>query len=346
MKQATNRILSLKQIQSIFKFSVLACFLSLTLQACEQSGSTNKTKSTIKEVESKPVPAYFVDEATRKVVDYEDLDNAQQWSDPRIQFVHQYPDAEYYAVWSMKADGSDVKLAYTLKYISKQLGSEDRVGRHFNHIPIRSPNNRYLAFTNAENIKVLVDLRTKVLEILEGGAGAPQFNWTADSQDLIFYNNLKLKSYNLETKKITLLSKKIKTDGLYLLKDQKTFLSVLSGVVRYQDKETGKVLKEFDLPIQDIKGSRLSPNEKYLAMRNSYGQSIVDLTTQKTIINVDYYEDSKSLRFGTGIFSPDSKHILSTEEGFLVGDNIYTRGKKKFKKINFYIDKASVINKD
>ncbi|VAW67688.1 hypothetical protein MNBD_GAMMA09-1776, partial [hydrothermal vent metagenome] len=213
--------------------------------------------------------------ATKEVVGYEDLDNAEQWSEPRIQFVSDYPRERYSAIWTMKLDGSDIKLAYTMEDINDKLGGEYGIGRVIRHLPKRSPDNRYIVLSSVGNSSILVDLQTKKFEVIDKrGSGQAEYNWTADSENIIFYKNQQLKNYNLKTKKLTLLPEKIYSRDLYLLKDQKTFLSVMSDEVVYYNKEDGKIIKKIKLPADEISNSSLSSDGRYLYYKDSYVQGI------------------------------------------------------------------------
>ena len=134
------------------------------------------------------MPTYFVYRA--KEWPHEDLNDASSYDLPRVQFFwanlshdrgyEPHPMYNEYEgqvkIWSMKTDGTDLRLVVDELPIPNASGSGKMV---------RSPNNRYLAFGYSGTGKAVYDLKTK--EIFRLGVNGPiGFLWAEDSSYLYY----------------------------------------------------------------------------------------------------------------------------------------------------------------
>ncbi len=134
------------------------------------------------------MPKYFVYRA--KEWPREDLNDASSYDLPRVQFFwanlsndrgyEPHPMYNEYEgqvkIWSMKTDGTDLRLVVDELPIPNASGSGKMV---------RSPNNRYLAFGYSGTGKAVYDLKTK--EIFRLGVNGPiGFLWAEDSSYLYY----------------------------------------------------------------------------------------------------------------------------------------------------------------
>ena len=108
-------------------FSLLFIFLLLSAAGCKK--------------EPQPIPEeeYGKPEPVFQVIP-EDINNADSYDQPRIQFVWQGPNREKPEIWSIKIDGTDLRLAADkdLLYQGKTRDMEILAN------PVRSPDNRYI----------------------------------------------------------------------------------------------------------------------------------------------------------------------------------------------------------
>ncbi len=223
------------------------------------------------------------------------FDDKEFWSEPRIQFVwarkkseiDRAPDEEIY---SMKLDGSDIRLAADAKLIGGPNGAG------MTRPPVRSPNNRYIAMTlgGDENglHKALIDLKTKERIIMVKGGAIPEFNWTPDSKNVIFYVDDYMKNYNTETRALT-DRPIIYSHGIYLLNDGNTFMAIDENGYRLH-KFDGSLIKKIKIYSERVtEWHHLSPDNNYLYVDDVDQAYVYDLrknsvtfkTTEEGITN-------------------------------------------------------------
>jgi len=137
------------------------------------------------------------------------------------------------------------------------------------HPPVRSPDNRYIAisgYINDRATRQLYDTKEKKLITMSAGGGYPSFNWTSDSDNVIFYANGKHYNYNVSTATLT-QRKIIYSDELFLLPGDKEFLAVKHDGF-WIHKFNGEIVRKvnFGFPRKwEMKNHRISPDGKYLA---------------------------------------------------------------------------------
>ena len=189
-----------------------------------------------------------------------------------------------------------------------------------NHTIVRSPNNRYLAASVSRQV-VVIDLHNQTHEVVKDGYGVPSFVWSKDSKLISFFASGDLYRYNLQSKELETLPDVILANQMYLLNDQKTFLSAVGRHVSWYDIKTGKeIKKQLDLtPIMSgkgkvktpsgIKSSNLSPNNAYLFYRTTTGRGVVNVNTGEPIFYYFSNEGPKRGRITTAIFLNDENLI-------------------------------------
>ena len=291
----------LRNIQSTFFRLFIAVFIALLISACDEAPKA-KTAQANKSAEPEKV-----------VIPNEDYNDAAQWSEPRLQFVRD-TDELGESVYSSKTDGSDVRIAYSLRSLT---GDRDEFS---NHTIVRSPNNRYLAASVSRQV-VVIDLHNQTHEVVKDGYGVPSFVWSKDSKLISFFASGDLYRYNLQSKELETLPDVILANQMYLLNDQKTFLSAVGRHVSWYDIKTGKeIKKQLDLtPIMSgkgkvktpsgIKSSNLSPNNAYLFYRTTTGRGVVNVNTGEPIFYYFSNEGPKRGRITTAIFLNDENLI-------------------------------------
>ena len=117
------------------------------------------------------------------------------------------------------------------------------------HKPERSPDNRYIALsmdtTEHGFTRELWDTKTQQFIFMSKGYGYAHFNWTKDSENVIFYASGKHYNYHVPTKTLTERSI-IYSNGLFLLPDGKTFLADKKNKYWLHDFN-GDVIEKVDL---------------------------------------------------------------------------------------------------
>lgn len=318
----------------------LLLVINISVTGCNKSNEPQKEKTKqAKKVVHRP---YIIHYATKEVVGNEDYADKKQWSEPRIQFVEDHPKKTRrfglnQAIWSMKLDATDIKLAYTMEQINNDHGGKYNIGASIRHLPVRSPDGKYVMISSVNNDAILVNLRTKKYKLIDQGRGQPRFIWTNDSQNIMFYKSSILKNYNIKSEKLSIISDKIFSRDLYLLPDQKTFLSVMSDEVVYYDKKTTKIIKKFNLPVEDLQGSILSNDGKYLYYQDGYAEGILDLNTRKPLIHNEFNLTPDKLRLGpTGFFMPNTSYYYFIIGKTVMQYNLSTNQIKKHYDLDFY----------
>lgn len=235
-------------------------------------------------------------------------DDNEFWSEPRIQFVwhrkkhpDDYPPAP--EIYSMKLDGSDIRLALNSDLL---LGSEKAV---MNHPPVRSPNNRYIVASLSSQkhylYKVLIDLKTKERNIIAKGGAVPEFNWTPDSENIIFYIDDYMKNYNIESKKLT--NRPIMYSlGIYLLNDGKTFLATNKQGYNLHNFD-GSLIEKVFIPKRVTEKHSLSADNNYLYVDNVDEAYIFSLKDKKIMFET---KDKYLTNGNCTTFQPNTNELL------------------------------------
>ncbi|WP_180140203.1 hypothetical protein [Desulfoluna butyratoxydans] len=215
--------------------SVLFLIIMTGLMGCsdsppeESGGQARNEKFTVPE---KP---------TQKTVYKEEIyGDPDIFSEPRLQFVWQAPTEEKYTIWSTRLDGSDLRRVLP----PDLLFAKDGV---IFHLPIRSPDNRYLAVSLDSNevmgtIKMLFDLKEKTATELGRGAYVPDFQWTSDSRFLYYYNDDGFWKYDVKSK-TNHDTPVIYSSGLFILNDDR-FVSLHHDYYEVYSKERKKLFEK------------------------------------------------------------------------------------------------------
>lgn len=209
------------------------------------------------------------------------------FSTPRVQFVAKFRGdtkfkrSELQSLWSMRMDGSDVRLVADEELLNYKGGG-------ITHDPIRSPNNRYVALSlgDADNnfFRAIIDLKEQKKWIISEGGGPPHFNWTSDSENLIFYTNGYHYNYNIPTKTLS-ERPMIYSRGLFLLPGDKRFLAFKGNGYFIHDFD-GALVREVVFDVKSTVGSqypRLSVDGKYFHFGVRQMSHIVDLRTDEIV---------------------------------------------------------------
>lgn len=182
------------------------------------------------------------------------------FSTPRLQFIAKLGSGKKNTLWSMRLDGSD----------RRQVANSELIfnGQTMVHTPIRSPDNRYVAVSmDGPNgfFRGFLDLKNKTATYIMKGGGYPFFNWTSDSENLIFYSDAEHYNYHVPTKKLT-KRPTIYSSGLFLLPDDKEFLAMKNDGFWIHHFD-GTVKKKIKLDVGEnrrIKFPIISPDGKII----------------------------------------------------------------------------------
>ena len=162
------------------------------------------------------------------------------FSEPRLQFAWQAPKEENKTLWSTYLDGSDLRRVVSPELFFKFDGV-------VMHLPVRSPDNRYLAvcmdtLEYMGTAKLLFDLKEKTVTELGGGSYVPHFAWTSDSKTLYYYNGKGFWQYKVESKKKNLLPT-LYSRGLYILDDDR-FVTLHSWGYSVHSKDRKEIFRK------------------------------------------------------------------------------------------------------
>ena len=166
----------------------------------------------------------------------------ETFSTPRILFNAKVEWMKKKTLFSARMDGSDRRR------IIPETAFEGR-GLIGSHTPKRSPDNRYIALsmdtTEHGFTRELWDTKTQQFILMSEGYGHAHFNWTKDSENVIFYASGKHYNYHVPTKTLT-ERPIIYSNGLFLLPDGKTFLADKKNKYWLHDFN-GDVIEKVDL---------------------------------------------------------------------------------------------------
>ncbi|MGF1696310.1 hypothetical protein L4C54_11620 [Vibrio lamellibrachiae] len=192
-----------------------------------------------------PFPKYFVYRANEWPV--EDVTDESSYDLPRIQFtwanMTQYPGKDpdplyndyegQVKLWSMKTDGTDLRLVTDFEGL---MNRKRDIGAKF----VRSPNNRYLAFSYSGGYRAVLDLKTREVIDIERNSGAQGYLWAEDSSYLYYRGGWDVYKWDVETREITQMDFPLSDTGL-ILNDRRYLVSEF-GVAVY-DLESGEEIQ-------------------------------------------------------------------------------------------------------
>ena len=201
-------------------------FLILLIFALVLTGCKKEPQSVPEEEYGKPEPVFQVIP--------EDINNADSYDQPRIQFVWQGPNREKPEIWSIKIDGTDLRLAADkdLLYQGKTRDME------ILSYPTRSPNNRYILIqfykSNDPYSVHLIDLKNHTNTYLLDCQvwHAP---WVGDSQSFFCGDtDSKLARFFLDTKKAKQLTE-VRVPRVYVLQNSERIVQMKKDGFRLLD---------------------------------------------------------------------------------------------------------------
>lgn len=262
-------------------------------------------------------PRYFIHRA--KEWPREDLNDASSYDLPRVQFtwanlssVPGYePDPMYneyegrVKVWSMKTDGTDLRLVTDLPYLGKASSTRYKTSR--------SPNNRYVALNSGPDIH-LFDLKEQnLIDLPHRLAGIPGFLWAEDSS-YVYYRTGKAGRvvYKWDIAKGEAEKTDLHITDTGMIKDGKRYKVTEVFTVVY-DEKTGKKLQSArwgeNLKPQDARAdvTAISPEDNVSWGANmSAGVFKMDVTANREV------PTSSPMQFAIGLnsrFALVNKHM-------------------------------------
>jgi len=293
---------------------------------------------------------------------YEDYNNAQQWAEPRLQYTR-FSETGELNVWSSKTDGSDERMVFAFKNFNSKYDYT------VPYTPVRSPNNRYLIVVidrerGKYSFQAIVNLTDQTYDIIDDARGSQRHNWSADSKRVFFYSDRHVKMHDMNSRKnkylplnserVVGLPDNVIYDRTFLLKDQKTLLTVLPFELEMYDINTGKEVKDrislksvLDLsPVgaRQITDADLSPDQKYLYFRNIYGTGVFNLETTKPLYFTLDADQPEEGYMHHAIFI-NNKELLYEYKKSLYTVNIFTQKRTRVSHSPFNGSRISLINK-
>ncbi len=280
-----------------------------------------------------PSPEYQMEEADDNVVldesttslkiREENYHDENVFSTSRLQFTAKVGSDKKSSLWSMKLDGSDRRKVANSELIFN--------GQTIVHTPIRSPDNRYVAVSMDGPdgfFRGIIDLKDKTAIHIMPGGGYPFFNWTPNSENLIFYSDAEHYNYHLPTKKLTKRST-IYSSGLFLLPGGEEFLAMKSDGfwIHYFDGEVKRKVKLNIGENRRMKFPIISPDGKILYFISEGKGEIQSHWASVDSGELLGSESSKNLTGSSAkpIFSVDSKSLFFRRGDYYRQLNLITK---------------------
>ncbi|BDF95818.1 hypothetical protein KAN5_26560 [Pseudoalteromonas sp. KAN5] len=243
-------------------FCVLSLCASLVLSGCSEPSSQGSEQVEIDLAKYPWAEEHKNHSKWPMEIREEVYGDADTFSTPRLMFWSKYKYSEVRTLWSSRLDGSDRR-----RIIPEEVFMQFRpVGLHK---PSRSPDNRYIAisgYINDRATRQLYDTKEQKLITMSGGGGHPSFNWTSDSDNVIFYADGKHYNYKVSTATLT-QREIIYSDELFLLPGDKEFLAVKHDGFWIHSFD-GEIVRKVNFGFSkawEMKNHRISPDGKYLA---------------------------------------------------------------------------------
>ncbi|MCP3944863.1 MAG: hypothetical protein GY710_25750, partial [Desulfobacteraceae bacterium] len=176
---------------------LLVLILIFFLISCNDKKDTTRTKSPAKAVQAvekttavavrkkdgNDTYISYVYENLKDNIKKENYEDPDSFDMPRVQFIGRFPKgADDPTIWSVKIDGTDLRQVMDEKEIfGNGYGT-------LNDTPVRSPNNRYIAFPLGSGDKVVFDLKTRKRFVVGKAPWFPNMAWRPNNK-LVFDGN-------------------------------------------------------------------------------------------------------------------------------------------------------------
>ncbi|MCK6263544.1 membrane lipoprotein lipid attachment site-containing protein [Vibrio sp. ZSDE26] len=259
--------------------------------------------------QEKLFPRYYIyraDEWPR-----EDLSDVSSYDLPRIQFYWanmsdkshpMYSDYERRAkIWSMKTDGTDLRLVV----------EDPLIGLTGKGKMVRSPNNRYLAYSRAVDGEAVYDLETGEIHSLTSRRGPNGFLWAEDSSYLYYLvrgsHGPATYRWDAETHEKTPVDISIRDTGVIIEGIRYNVSDV--GVGTFDEKSNERISSiPWHETIENWREARaeyrsISPLGKYAWVASKQHRFFIDIENQTAEVNNNYMPYILGLdgRFATGV---------------------------------------------
>ncbi len=228
------------KIATKYKILLLVLF-NVALNACNPSPET-KEETTVQVTEP--------DKPKIPIVILEALKDESSYDMPRFQFQGYLEGREQKEIWSIKIDGSDLRLVLSAEELYH--GGFSYLSPHMS----RSPDGRYVALVQkpdeGSNARVLYDLKTRKRTVMvKNSAIIPSIRWTQDSKKVLFYSwsqkdsKSYLYEFDVNDKKLS-KGPEVHSYEFYPIKNDSEFIAITKqGFARYN--WAGKKLSEVKL---------------------------------------------------------------------------------------------------
>ncbi len=313
--------MKLRMIQCVKKVVPLISVLVL-LVACEKKANGPSPEELLVSAPT-PTPAPWENPEYPNEIREEVYGNPEIFSTPRIQFLATVWDSERKDIWSMRMDGSDRRRVVAWQDLFD--------GATIVHTPVRSPDNRYIALSMDSDegwFRGIYDLKEKKGIKIHDSTGYPMFNWTPDSESLIFNGDASIYKYHLPTGEL----KEYPISGgyayeIFILPDGKRFLIFKGNGYWIVDKH-GNILKKVDFGFPDdwsVDGPKMTPDGKYLYFSTGNRPKIyahfVEVESGKILPELDKRKTVGKRLFD---FSPDSRSLFNINYKKITNIELFT----------------------
>ncbi|MGI0120010.1 hypothetical protein [Zooshikella sp. RANM57] len=286
----------------------IALFSLVLITGCEQNNDQQpgQTKDTVK---SDPTSAQAQPKAPELKVIKEDINDSSLYKEPRIQFAWSHPphrEDGKEEVWSMSLNADELRQVATFEELS--VGGNGQLGSPSTTI-VRSPNNRYLAYTwfvatKGKYWRCIFDLKTRKQTVIADGVGIPSFNWSKDNNNLYFMDAQTVKNYDLKTNKLSDYPHHFGTP-IYLYENDTKVFARDNQSLKIYDFKSGKVLKAWDtgqeLSHTYFQGSPSTKKFTYLSSDNTSKKGLYSFNSPLKPV-FEFQRPSTSLIGPTGKF--------------------------------------------
>ncbi len=201
----------------------------------------------------------------------------------RIQFVWRGPNRENAEIWSVKIDGSDLRLAADAQLLYQ---GDEELGMHTHSTPMRSPNNRYILVNMRKNDSALhiIDLKEGTnTKIHDTDTNVTiRYPWVSDSQSFFYkrWTDATLSRYYLKEGRVEAIRKS--TNNEYFVQQTAEIISEFDENEFVQWDFKGNELSRTYLSENvHAKNHSVSPDGSHFVFRNYEGVYLVKVDSIK-----------------------------------------------------------------
>ncbi len=336
-------MLSTKPIPILRTLTLAILFLATACDSCEDKPEIESWRYD----DSPPprdsdgnIPGEYLSSYIREITPRENLQDPKSYDLPRLQFIWDADNDDEDSVWSIKIDGTDLRLTLAQEELETLFSKVKTLYTKGFGIGSRSPNGRYIFLYHDAQVSIL-DLQTKKLREIGDfiTKGSPQF--TDDGDGILFYNHGVLRLYRISTGTLEKFPYVFSEGTCFIARGKKQLIAVHPKEIKVYDFNA-KLLKTLDIISMKKYGGR--GIYSFSGVRPSLDGRLLYFSTSQPVLNgpsirksyiIKIDKPDKPLFEGNSflndvVFGPKGESVFYVENGDIMRLDLPTKDRIVF----------------